>query len=95
MRKHYSPDLKARIVLEMLKEQRSVTELASEYGIHPTMLHRWRSQAVENLAQIFADKDSVVEVKAQYEQKIEELYTEIGRLTTQLAWLGKKGIRPD
>lgn len=77
----------------MLKEQKSVSELASEHGIHPNMLHRWRSQAVENLAQVFSDKDNVTEVKAEYERKIEELYTEIGRLTTQLAWLGKKGIR--
>jgi transposase-like protein len=93
MRKRYSPDFKARIVLEMIKEQKSVAELASEHGIHPKMLHRWRTQAVDNLAQVFSEKDNVADVKAEYERKIEELYKEIGRLTTQLAWLGKKGIR--
>ena len=95
MRKRYSPDLKARIVLEMIKEHKSVSELAAEHGIHPKMLHRWRSQAVENLSQVFSDKDNVADVKAEYEKKIEELYIEIGRLTTQLAWLGKKGFRFD
>ena len=93
MRKRYSPELKAKIVLEMIKEQKSVSQLAAEHGIHPTMLHRWRNHAVEHLSQLFSDKDNVAEIKAEYERKIEELFTEIGRLTTQLAWLGKKGLR--
>jgi len=42
MRKQYSPTFKAQIVLEMLKEQKTVAELAAEHGVHPTMLHRWR-----------------------------------------------------
>jgi putative transposase len=90
MRKKYSSDLKTQIVLEMLKEEKSISELASEYGTHPTQLHRWRNQVLANLPQIFDDKDDTVAMKAEYEQKVEELYTEIGRLTTQLAWLKKK-----
>ncbi len=95
MRKKHSPELKAQIVLEMLREDKTITELASQYGLHPNQLHRWRSQALANLPQVFADQDNVGAVKAAYEKKIEELYTEIGRLTTQLAWLKKKGIRTD
>lgn len=79
----------------MLREEKTVAELASEYGVHPTLLHRWRKQAVDNLAEVFAEGEKLEAVKAGYEQKIEELYTEIGRLTTQLAWLKRKGIRAD
>lgn len=95
MRKNYPPKLKAQIVLEMIREEKTVAELASHYGVHPSQLHRWRKQAVENLAQVFADGETVTTVRAEYEQKIEQLYTEIGRLTTELAWLGKKGFRVD
>jgi transposase-like protein len=95
MRKKYSSDIKTQIVLEMLKEERTMSELASQYGIHPTQLHRWRNHVLENLPQLFEEKDNTAAVKAEYEHKIEELYTELGRLTTQLAWLKKKGIRPD
>ncbi|HEY3313724.1 MAG TPA: transposase, partial [Bacillota bacterium] len=49
MRKKHSPELKAQIVLEMLKEEKTITELASQYGLHPNQLHRWRSQALKNL----------------------------------------------
>jgi len=90
MRKRYSADFKTEIVLEMLKEQKSITELASEHGLHPVQLHRWRNQAMERLPQVFADADSVAAVRAEYEQKLVELYSEIGRLTTQLNWVKKK-----
>lgn len=86
MRKKYSPQLKAQIVLEMLQEEKSIPQLASEHGIH----HRWRKDAVNNLAPVFAQEETAEAVKVEYEQKIEQLYTEIGRLTTRLAWLGKK-----
>lgn len=95
MRKKYSSDLRTQIVLEMLKGEKSISELASQYGMHPTQLHRWRNQLLEKLPLVFDDKDNTAARKAEYEQKIEELYTEIGRLTTQLGWLKKKGIRPD
>ena len=46
-RKHYSPAFKAQIVQELLREEKTVAQLASEHGIHPTQLHKWRSIAVE------------------------------------------------
>jgi len=76
----------------MLKEIKSVSELSSEYGIHPTQLHRWRKEVLENLPSLFSRKDDWAAEKAQYEGKIEELYTEIGRLSAQLSWLKKKGL---
>lgn len=74
----------------MLREEKSIAQIASEYGVHPTQLHRWRKQAVENLAQLFAQEENWEAEKAEYEKKINELYTEIGRLSTQLAWLKKR-----
>jgi transposase-like protein len=93
MRKNYSSKFKAQIVLEMIREEKTVAELASQYGVHPTVLHRWRKQAIENLAQVFENGESVAAIRSECDQKVEQLYTEIGRLTTQLAWLEKKGLR--
>lgn len=90
MRKSHSPDLKTQLVLEMLKGDKSVSELASEYGVHPVQLHRWRNHVVDNLPQLFARSDNVAALRAEYEKKIEELYGEVGRLTTELNWLKKK-----
>lgn len=92
IRKQYSPTFKARVVLELLRETRSVSELAAEYGVHPTQLQRWRKAALEKLPQVFARESSWEEEKARYDARINELYAEIGRLSTQLNWLKKKGL---
>lgn len=96
MKKTHSPEFKAQIVLEILKEERTVTQVASEHGIHPTQLHRWKNMAVGGLPKLFTDENKKEQaLKAESEKKLQELYAEIGRLNTQLSWLKKKGIRVD
>lgn len=91
MRKRYSASLKAEVVLELLKEEKSLAQLASQHGIHPNQLREWKKTALEGLPSLFGrDRHSQQVEVAAYEQQIEELYTEIGRLTTQLTWLKKK-----
>jgi transposase len=96
MKKRYTPKQKAQIVLEMLKEERSVAQISSEYGIHPSQLHKWKAQALESLPSLFEDeRKGEKALKAEHERHLKELYTEIGKLSTQLAWLKKKsGIEP-
>jgi transposase-like protein len=92
MRKNHSASFKAQLVLEMLREEKTASELASSYGVHPTMLHRWKKVVLEGLPQLFERDKDVKAAQEAYEQQIEQLYTEIGRLSTQLAWIKKKGI---
>jgi putative transposase len=95
MRKNHTSSFKAQVVLEMLKEEKTVSELASAYGVHPTMLHRWKKQVVADLPGLFERNKDAKATQEASEQKIEELYTEIGRLSTQLSWLKKKGFDVD
>ncbi len=93
MRKTYSAEFKAQVVLEILKEEKSISQLASEHGVHPNLLGKWRNQALSDLPKLFSDDRRKAEaVKSEYEKRIQELYEEIGRLTTQVNWLKKKGI---
>jgi putative transposase len=46
-RRKFTPEEKARIVLEILKEEKSVSQLASEHGIHTNVLNRWKTEAVQ------------------------------------------------
>ena len=96
MRKKYTAKKKAQILLEILKEERSIPQIASEYGIHPNQLYKWKAQALEGLPNLFEDERKTEKVlRAAHEQELNELYAEIGRLTTQLNWLKKKsGIEP-
>lgn len=94
-RKQYSPAFKAQLVQELLREEKTVAQLAAEHGIHPTQLHKWRSIAVEGLPELFSRTDSTARLKARYEEQLEELYAQLGRVTTQLAWLKRRtGLEP-
>ena len=90
MRKQYSATFKARVVQELLKEEKTLAQLAAEYEVHPTQLKRWRTIALEGLPGLFESEDSTVELKRAYEQQMTELYAEIGKLSTQVNWLKKK-----
>jgi len=89
VRKHYSTDLKVKIVLDILKEEKSVTQLSSEYQIHYSQLLKWKKQALEGLPGVFSDSKTEV-LKTTHEKEVNALYQEIGQLTTQMAWLKKK-----
>jgi transposase len=90
-RRKFAPEEKAHLVLEILKEERSVSQLASEHGIHTNVLNRWKTEAIQNLSQLFVDdRKGITKMKQDYEQQIDELYAEVGKLTTQLSWLKKK-----
>lgn len=90
-RKQYPAEIKAKIVLEILKEEKSIAQIASEYGIHPSLLNKWRNVAIQKLPSLFTDETKSIEnMKSEYEKKIQDLYAEVGRLTTELTWLKKK-----
>jgi len=95
-RKQYPSALKAKIVLEALRETKTITELAAEHQIHPNLITKWKQAAVADLATLFERGTVRDETTEAQEVKIAELYQEIGKLTTQVNWLKKKsGLQPD
>ncbi len=78
----------------MLKEEKTLTQLSSEYGVSTKQLTRWKNHVLTELPRLFENKNERSQEK--YEHKINDLYTEIGRLTTQVNWLKKKsGLNVD
>jgi transposase-like protein len=92
MRKQYTTAFKAQLVREVLKEEKPLNQIASEHGVHRNLLTQWRDQALAALPGIFAhqtERDQAAK-DAAHTQQLEALYAEIGKLSTQLAWLKKK-----
>ena len=83
-RNPHTPDEKAKLVLEVLRCERPLNEIASENGIHPNMLSKWKKEAVTGLPSVF-ENDTAKKRKEQkvHEAELDELYAQIGRLTTQ------------
>jgi transposase len=90
-RKRLSANQKAQIVLEALREDKSVAEIAAENSVHPNQIHKWKRQAMEDFAQLFEDDRKGERAReVEHEKQVNELYAEIGRLSAQLSWLKKK-----
>ncbi len=90
MRKRHSPEFKAKAVLETLKEERPLNQIASDFEVHPNMLSAWKGSAVKGIATLFERENRAQADKDAHDKQLEELYAQIGKLTTQVAWLKKK-----
>ncbi len=96
MKKTYTSAFKAKLVLELLKGDKSLSQLASEHKVHPNLLRNWREQVLADLASLFEKRHQSGELQTAHEKQVEELYGQIGRLTTQVNWLKKKsGLDPE
>ena len=76
-RNQHGPEFKARVALEALKGEQTVTELASRFGVHPTMVHQWKKALLEGATDIFQRGRSQAEPEVDAAQ-IKELHAKIG-----------------
>ncbi len=96
MGKHHSAQFKAQVVRAALREEKTLAQLASDYGVHPTQISTWKTAALQDLRQVFERRDRTADQVAACERQVEELYAEIGNLTTQVAWLKQQsGLVPE
>ena len=87
-RKQHPPALKAQVALAAVKGDKTVNELASQYGVHPTLIHSWKKQLLAGADQVFQNGSKAVTADAEAEKA--ELFEQIGRLKMELEWLKKK-----
>lgn len=85
-RKSHTPAFKAQVALAAVKGDRTVNELAAQYGVHPTLIHAWKKQLLAGAEAVFANGTKA----APTEDKSAELYEQIGRLKVELDWVKKK-----
>ena len=87
-RRSFDDDFKARVALEAIKGERTISELSSIYEVHPNMIRQWKKHLLENASSLFSKKkDSRID---EQEKLTEELYKRIGRQDIELEFLKKK-----
>jgi transposase len=87
-RKSHSAAFKAQAALAAVKGDKTVGELASLHGVHPTMIHAWKKQLLSNAEDLF--QSGAKTSNTEHETIQAQLYEQIGRLKTELDWLKKK-----
>ena len=88
-RRTMSPEFKAKVALEAIRGVQTVNEIAAKYQIHPNQVTKWKKQATENIASLFADGRAKTK-KDESAETIDRLYREVGQLQCDLSWLKKK-----
>ena len=88
-RRNFTARFKADLVLEVLKGEKELNEIAAENNIQPNLLRNWKKEFEENAAAVFDNrKDGWMEKKLKEEKKAKEEYAKkVGQLTMQIDWL--------
>ena len=87
-RKQYSAKFKARVALEAIRGEKTLSQLGSQFKVHPIQIAKWRKVALDQLPTLFVDGRR--KQREGDEADSEALYGQIGRLKVELDWLKKK-----
>jgi len=86
-RKTHSPQFKAKVALAAIQNEETAAQLASRFGVHPTMISTWKRQMLDGAADIF-DKNH--RSRKQGDAQTAELYRQIGQLKVENDFLARK-----
>ena len=91
--KRYDTGFKVKVVIEALKEEMTINELAAKYEVIPANIRNWKQEFLANAELVFDKEKAVAQYKEQLGEKsrqIDELHRQLGKTTTQLEWCKKK-----
>lgn len=87
-RKKHNAEFKAKVALAAIKEDATVAELSSRFGVHASQIHAWKKAALDGLVGLF-EAGKAVPNKAD-EGKVAILYEKIGQLTVERDFLARR-----
>ena len=88
IRRRFDATFKANVALEALKNEKTISQLSGEYGVHPNQIQQWKKRLLAKLPWIFTRNGD--RSKGNKEALTGELYKQIGQLKVELDWLKKK-----
>jgi transposase len=83
----HSAAFKAKVALAAHRQDKTISQLAAQFNVHPTVISKWKAQLLDNVATLFQDGRGK---KKKEDTTVDELYQKIGRLEVELDWLKKK-----
>lgn len=89
-RRNHSPAFKAKVALAALKGDRTMSELAVQFDVHPNQIKQWKDQLLDGVADVFDDRPSTKEP----EFDVTALHAKIGQLILENDFLGPRSTRP-
>jgi transposase len=93
-RKKHNAALKAKVALAAVRGDRTIAELASEFGVHPNQIYNWKRQLLDGAASVFEGGGAAVEGVAS-EAQVDLLYRQIGQLKVENDLYEGLGVKQD
>lgn len=89
-RNNYTAEFKSKVVLELLREEKTVSQVASEHGVHPNLISRWKAEFIEKMPTVFSKEAAEIDkMRKEHDSEKEELIKQIGQLSVENTWLKK------
>jgi transposase-like protein len=89
-RKRYISEFKSKVVLELLREEKTLSQVSAQYGVHPNLLSKWKSDFLERMPSVFSkDTAEFDKLRREHAAEKEELIKQIGQLSVENTWLKK------
>ena len=85
-RKQYTPEFKVKVVLQILREEKTLGEIAADNELNPNQIRNWKREFLENAPKIFSESRDAKEIKAkekEMEEDYQELLAKVGQLTVE------------
>ena len=90
-RNRYNAEFKAKVVIELLREEETLNQLAARYELNPQMVSQWKREFVKNAPDVFEKKNGKErQLKKELEEKEQRYQKIVGQLSYELDWLKKK-----
>jgi len=88
MRKKIEPGIRARVALEAVRGEKTTTQIASEYQVHPNQVSKWKQELIGRAAELFNGSKSGQ--NTEHQETVDKLHRAIGEITVERDWLKKK-----
>ena len=90
-KRNFTAEQKANIIIEVLREEKTLSQIAAEYEIHPNQLSWWKAEFLNNASKVFSkETDEAEKARQIHEKEKDELLRQIGQLSYEVTWLKKK-----